>query len=997
MEIIYYNDLEINKVKKQYEKVLNFLKLGDFKSADVKKIPNLGFYRAKLDDTNRLLFQIAEFNNKKYILLLEVILNHAYENSRFLNGAKIDETKLLGLNSEKDLKLDDYAAIGYVNESKKSFYVLDKILSFDDIQDDILKLQPPLIIIGSAGSGKTALTLEKIKTLTGKILYTTLSSFLVENAQRLYYSFEYDNQKQEIDFLSFNDYLSTIDTPQGKELDFKAFHQWAVRYSQSHKIKDTYKIFEEFKGVLTGSVVDKAYLSEDDYLNLGIKQSIFSSNERALIYDLFKKFIEWLKENTYFDANIASFERLTKIEQKYDFVVVDEVQDLTNVQLMAILKSLNNASNFILCGDSNQIVHPNFFSWSQVKSLFYKQDLKGNIIRVLATNYRNTPEVTNIANQLLMVKNARFGSIDKESTYLVKPNSTHKGVVEFLENNAKSNGEMNQKTKRSTRFAVIVMRNEDKVEARRYFQTPLVFSIHEAKGLEYENIILFNIISKYEKEFRELCNGVGKEDLDEANFVYGRAKDKADKSLEEYKFYINSLYVGITRAVKNLYVVETNKKHDLLQLLGLTNFKQQTSLKEQASSQDEWQQEAQKLAKQGKQEQAEAIQKDILKVQNVPWDVLTNEKIKELVLAALNPNHFNKKAKDSLFEYALFYDERSYFPKLSELNYRPADRWEQDGKGIIKRLYNDYLTDNTKQLLPKIQRYGIDFRNELNLTPLMLALKFEANNTIDYLLKNGSNSSLVDNQNKNALQTVLHNSYLDKSKKEAYLTKYYPLFKKESIKLKIDNKLVKLDSHQAEFLMLNTMFSILQSYFVAQTMPIKNRNDSLKTPTFDTSFYLDFFEGIDQHVLMEYRKKRSYISSMLSKNEVQRDDKYNKKLFMRLNQGNYLPNPKMEILINEEWINIYDTFDLDEVIINGKTSMNTLYFIKHFRNKMKKSQNVNIDDVFKEINVFANKIDNQNRPLLNELYSAHYSKREKIQEKYIKEVKKGWLTFLEIK
>jgi Ni2+-binding GTPase involved in maturation of urease and hydrogenase len=59
------------------------------------------------------------------------------------------------------------------------------VLSFDDVQNDIMGLPMPCIIIGSAGSGKTALTLEKLKDLTGMILYTTLSSYLSENAALL--------------------------------------------------------------------------------------------------------------------------------------------------------------------------------------------------------------------------------------------------------------------------------------------------------------------------------------------------------------------------------------------------------------------------------------------------------------------------------------------------------------------------------------------------------------------------------------------------------------------------------------------------------------------------------------------------------------------------------------------------------------------------------------------------------------------------------------------
>ncbi|NJO03304.1 MAG: UvrD-helicase domain-containing protein, partial [Bacteroidia bacterium] len=516
---------------------------------------------------------------------------------------------------------------------------------------------------------------------------TTLSAFLVENSHNLYYAMSYENDRQEVDFMSFNELLSSIEMPLGKEINFRAFEQWIWRFKQSHKIKDAYKVYEEFKGVITGAVVDKPYLSLEEYLNLGVKQSIFLASERPAIYDLFTRYREFLAEGNYYDSNLLAYDYLAQAEKQYDFIVVDEVQDITNIQLFLILQTLKQPTQFILCGDSNQIVHPNFFSWTNIKSLFYHQDLKGNIIRVLATNYRNTPEVTQIANQLLLVKNARFGSIDKESTYLVKANAQHGGEVRFYENKPKIKQDLNQRTRRSARFAIVVMRNEEKDEARKFFESPLLFSIHEVKGLEYENVILYNIISNYDKEFRELTTGVSKENLQTDEIQYARAKDKSDKSLDEYKFYVNSLYVAMTRAVKNLYVIENNKKHALLELLELTNFSEQVEVQEQKSTNEDWQREARRLEMQGKDEQAQAIRQQILHIQPVPWEVITRQNLPEREQQALNPEHFNKKAKDQLFEYALLYQEMNYLHQLSSLNYRRADdgRWQKEGLSQLKR------------------------------------------------------------------------------------------------------------------------------------------------------------------------------------------------------------------------------------------------------------------------------------------------------------------------
>jgi len=908
MNILLYNDLEYGKLKKQVDKVIANLKAGDFKSADVKKMVNTEFYRAKLDDTNRLLFKYTQIGDRKYVLILEVIHNHAYEKSRFLNGAVIDESNLLAIQNEEALTIEEVTPVSYINEKHRTFHILDKILSFDEVQDEVFQLNPPLIIIGSAGSGKTALTLEKLKTLHGRVLYTTLSSYLVENSQNLYYSFDYRNEKQEIDFLSFQDYLGSIEVPAGKELDFRTFEQWIWRFKQSHKVKDAYKIYEEFKGVMTGSMVDKPYLSKADYMDLGIKQSIFLEQEREMIYDLFTRYIAFLNEGDYYDSNLIAYDYLSRITQSYDYVVVDEVQDITNVQLYAILKSLHVSTNFILCGDSNQIVHPNFFSWANIKTLFYKQELKGNIIRVLATNYRNTLEVTNIANQLLLVKNARFGSIDRESTYLVKSNSTHKGEVQFLENTAKNKQDLNQRTRKSANFAVVVMRKEDKDEARKHFNTPLLFSIHEVKGLEYENIILYNAISTYEKEFREICTGVTKEDL-ETDLAYARAKDKSDKALDEYKFYINSLYVAMTRAVKNLYVLETNKKHTLLELLNLTNFTTQVTMKEQVSSTQDWQKEARKLEQQGKTEQADAIREHVLQIKPVPWIVITNEVLKEAIQKAFDPAVFNKKSKDIVYEYALYYTNKTHLKVLSNLKYRPADdgRWQEERNSILKRKFYPYATDNVKLLLPLIEKHGVDFRNEINLTPCMLALTHGSHNILTYLLQNGAKTELRDNTSKNAIQICLIHAYLDPKKKTS-LNNFYNSLKTETLTLKIKNRSFKIANYQAEYFMLTYMMSIWDLMLSKEFM-------SYDMPTFQTKTFMSFYRDLNDNVIAEYRTKRSYLSATLGKNEVNSTNKYSKKLWVRYDTGHYIPNPLLEIRIDGEWYKLYDLIDF-----NGKAN-----------------------------------------------------------------------------
>ncbi|MDD5273570.1 MAG: UvrD-helicase domain-containing protein, partial [Methylovulum sp.] len=511
---------------------------------------------------------------------------HAYEDSRFLRqSSQIDDDKIPAIAAP------DVAAeknLVYLNPNHSTFNLLDKIISFDDHQQSVYELHPPLIVIGSAGSGKTALTLEKMKHAIGDVLYVTQSPYLVKNSRDLYYAHHYDNPEQQVDFLSFQEFLESVHIPNGKSVTFQAFQQWFARFRQGQTLKDAHKLFEEFRGVITGPATDKSWLSREDYLNLGVKESIFLAEERVVVYDVFEKYLDFLQGQQLYDSNIVSHHYLQHIQPRYDFVIVDEVQDLTNIQLYLIMKSLRQASDFILCGDSNQIVHPNFFSWSKVKSLFYRQeDLQASdgLIRILNTNYRNSPQVTDIANKILKIKNQRFGSIDKESHYLVESNGHNQGEVLFLQDIASIREELDSKTRASTLFAVIVMTVGQKPAAQAHFGTPLVFTIQEAKGLEYENIILYNFLSQEEARYREICKGVGLADLDQ-DIKYARAKDKTDKSLEVYKFYVNALYVALTRAIKNLYWIESSPKQPLLDLLGLRDAQASLQLASQNSSLD---------------------------------------------------------------------------------------------------------------------------------------------------------------------------------------------------------------------------------------------------------------------------------------------------------------------------------------------------------------------------------------------------------------------------
>jgi UvrD/REP helicase N-terminal domain len=904
MQVLFYNQLNPSKIP-NFKKIKTFLEADDFRSADVKKVGS-NLYRARLDRNNRLLFSIYRYQDQAYALILEYIAQHAYDKSRFLRrNAVIDENKIPVI---ADVEQVESEPLVYLNPELPTFNLLNKVLSFDDAQQTVYTLPPPLIVIGSAGSGKTALTLEKMKDAPGEVLYVTRSPYLVHNSRNLYYALDYENDAQDVNFMSFAEYLASLRVPQGREMTFRDFNLWFARHRAASKLKDPHQVFEEFQGVITGSATNAAHLSREDYLGLGIRQSIFSASEREQVYDLFLKYLDFMQESGYYDANILSHEYLSLAEPRYDFVVVDEVQDLTNIQLQLILKSLSEQRHFILCGDANQIVHPNFFSWSKLKSFFYKQDKRdardapADIIRILHNNYRNSVEVTEVANRILKLKNARFGSVDRESNYLVHSNAETPGAVLLLSDAASVTRELNQKTHQSTHYAVVVMHPEQKAAAKAHFQTPLVFSIQEAKGLEYDNIILYNFTSGDEERFWEIARDVDPDELTASELTYARARDKSDKSLEIYKFHINALYVAVTRAVENIYLVESNPGQRLFDLLGLKPWEGPLDLVEQGSSLEEWGQEARRLELQGKQEQAEEIRSQILKLKTVPWEVLKGETLSALEDKALEQN--DKQAKLLLFEYTLVYQDFSRMNALAETGFRPATQPEKGIKPLNQKYYLPYELKKNDAMLRQVNQYGVDFRNPFNQTPLMIAARLGNDEQVHRLVEMGADTSLVNNAGFNAFQIVLEQACISPHYAARKLSGVYEKLEPSEMVIQVDGRLVKLDNRLMEFLMLNLMIAMFYTR-------LGENVSRFHSNAFSSGDFVDVLQHFPNAVVPERRKKRAYISSILSKNEVDRDDRYNRRLFRRIKHGHYLINPQLAVWIEGEWRNIYDLLSLD--------------------------------------------------------------------------------------
>lgn len=130
---------------------------------------------------------------------------------------------------------------------------------------------------------------------------------------------------------------------------------------------DLFEIYIEIRGIIKGMIgIDwcqndpnlykRSLMDKDYYLNLKPEYSSYKDKEK--VYELARRYQNWLSSNEkLFDDNDLTVEAIERIEngdvEKFDFVVVDEIQDLTEKQIYMIYNLVKDPQNVFCWGLSS--------------------------------------------------------------------------------------------------------------------------------------------------------------------------------------------------------------------------------------------------------------------------------------------------------------------------------------------------------------------------------------------------------------------------------------------------------------------------------------------------------------------------------------------------------------------------------------------------------------------------------------------------------------------
>ena len=338
---------------------------------------------------------------------------------------------------------------------------------------------------------------------------------------------------------------SRLDAVRARKTSFASLREFAacLRTGDAARHQDQQFLLDAALRVLEkqSARLDQPLLTLREYEGLGAKRAPNFPFERREIHALavyYQEQLEAAARHDEIDLTRAALQYLERHDDqfRYDLVVCDEVQDFTDLQLALLFRLAEDPRRTVLSGDPKQIINPSGFRWEEVRARYYERGLAVPEVVNLSINFRSVGNIVGLANELLLLKRslvgAAAGEIAERWTFRGRPPLLADGVAEAGVLAAVRLGGAGQ--------VVLVRTERERDRLRTALQSELVFTIADAKGLEFDAVLLWRF-----------AGAAGAPGL-WRRIASGRVRGAADAP--HIRHELNLLYVAVTRARSTLVI-----------------------------------------------------------------------------------------------------------------------------------------------------------------------------------------------------------------------------------------------------------------------------------------------------------------------------------------------------------------------------------------------------------------------------------------------------------
>ena len=579
-----------SSIFRPYALEIRALMSGDYASLSLEKLrtnSHPAIYSIRVNDVTRILFTTYE----KKVCLLDVVLNHDYSKSRFLKNpgvlkaflSKLGDAEIVSdvgvIHRDSFIKSnwDELGELSTEATTEEGLVPLDyyqqRLIRFSADQAHVLTAKLPAIVYGPAGSGKSCVALSLLTQYVRDhhgdeaafpVAYISRSPQLVYEIKRLWLEMNPDGGYSDaVHFKTYDELFMEQKGVDAKQLvDVDYFYAWYKDYAKRKTTKSCSKgacgagsatsheltskeIWQEFR-------IRSGYSTNEEYYALGARQTELDTEDRRHICAAYQAYADHLDSK----ALLSSALQVLTTTSPYQLMVVDEAQDLSYGQLHG-LNTLSRGSILYLLGD-HQVLFDGKSRLNYLRELFHHYRQKQTEIALRST-YRCSQKVCDVANALIQLKfKLTGGASDKLESSSIEVAAEQAVTGDALWLNVDDKAALSLLVEKAKHAQLAVVTFADYVDAaKKIFNTPLVFTPEQVKGLEYQTVVVWRPLDSVEAS--KASSKLHEDDLLSSHTTHRAKAGTGDTS---YLSYFNELITAVTRARQDVVLVQ-DRRHQI--------------------------------------------------------------------------------------------------------------------------------------------------------------------------------------------------------------------------------------------------------------------------------------------------------------------------------------------------------------------------------------------------------------------------------------------------